>query len=212
MKIKNICNKVIKCNLQCEGIVNNKKKGISSRGVYLEKRKGKNKCIILGLNPGDIGEKQREYYLKHKLSYKSQQRYFEKILKHKRMYFGRARDFVTMLGFRGDILWTNLAKCQSQKGVKQVPMQTLRICIKRFLQKEIKTFKCDTIFAVGNNSYDFCALSFPNHFVIGIPHVSGSHGDFDYLNKKVKANPSKFIKQLKPRKDKNGNYRAIKLR
>ena len=104
-----------------------------------------------------------------------------------------------------------MVKCESSGKNGKIPVQTLRVCIKRFLREEIKSFKCSTIFALGNVAFDFCALSFPNHFIVGIPHPTGSYGDFTKLRKRITVNPNYFIDKISYRKDNNGNYRAIHL-
>jgi hypothetical protein len=115
------------------------------------------------------------------------------------------------LGFDGNILWTDLAKCECLGENGRLPIQTLRVCINRFLRKEIEVFKCSTVFALGNVAFDFCALSFPNHFIVGLPHPSGSFGDFVRLQKSVLSKPNYFINNISKIKDKHGNYRAIHL-
>jgi len=203
--------KLVKCNLNCEGINNNPKEGIIPRGLILEKRNGTNKCIVVGLNPGKCEEKEREYYLTKGIKYESIIGYFFENYLNKRAYFIRTRDLITRLGFDGDILWTDLVKCECLGKNGKIPVQTLRVCINRFLRKEINLFNCSTIFALGNVAFDFCALSFPNHFIVGIPHPTGSYGHFRKLNERISSNLDYFIDKISDRKDNNGNYRAIHL-
>lgn len=66
------------------------------------------------------------------------------------------------------------------------------------------------IFALGNTAFDFCALSFPNHFVAGIPHPK-SRGDFNTLMVKIKTNCEPYKQELSNQKDDNGDYRAVKI-
>lgn len=203
--------KLIKCNLNCEGVNNNPKKGIIPRCLVQENRKGKNNCIVVGLNPGKSKSKERQYYLADGIKFDSFPKYFFESNIYNRPYFKRARDLITQLGFDGNILWTDLAKCECSGKNGRVPIQTLRVCINRFLRKEIGVFKCSTVFALGNVAFDFCALSFPNHFIVGLPHPSGSFGNFSKLKKRVTSNPRRFAKNISEIKDKSGNYRAVHL-
>jgi len=208
--INKLGEKLVKCDLNCEGINNNPKKGIIPRGLIQERRNGKNSCIVVGLNPGKCKIKEREYYLKKGIKFDSLSEYFFENL-YNLPYFKRTRDLITLLGFDGNILWTDLAKCECLGKNGRVPIQTLRVCINKFLRKEIEIFKCSTIFALGNIAFDFCALSFPNHFIVGLPHPSGSYGDFNKLKKRVISNPKYFTDIISKPKDSNGNYRAVHL-
>ena len=69
---------------------------------------------------------------------------------------------------------------------------------------------CDTIFALGKVAFNYCALSFPTHFVVGIPHPTGSFS-FHKLKKYIMANKNEVTKEIENKKDSDGNYRAIHL-
>ncbi len=204
-------NKLVKCDLNCEGINNKPKLGIIPRCLIQEKRNGKNSCIVVGLNPGKCKSKERQYYLAEGIKYDSLLKYFIKSNLKNRPYFKRTRDIITLLGFDGNILWTDLAKCECLGKNGSVPIQTLRVCINRYLRKEIELFKSPTIFALGNIAFNFCALSFPNHFVVGLPHPSGTYGDFNKLKKKIVSREKYFTNHISKIKDSNGNNRAIHL-
>lgn len=164
--LKKLGEELVNCNLNCESINNNPTLGIIPRCLIIENRHGKN-CIVVGLNPGKCKKKERDYYLNRGIKYESLSGYFLESNLKNRPYFKRTRDLITMLGFDGDILWTDLAKCECLGKNGKISIQTLRVCINRFLRKEIKYFKCSTIFALGNVAFDFCALSFPDHFIVG---------------------------------------------
>lgn len=206
--INKIGENLVRCDLKCEGINNNPKRGVIPRCLIQEKRNGKKKCIVVGLNPGKCNAKERKYYLNNGISFVSLAGYFDQI--QNRRYFKEARELITLLGFDGDILWTDLAECECLGKNGEIPIQTLRVCINRFLRKEIDLFKHSTIFALGNVAFNFCALSFPNHFIVGLPHSSGSYGTFSKLKKKVQANKRHFIKCISKAKDHN-KYRAVHL-
>lgn len=209
--IKKLGEELIKCRLNCEGINNNPKLGIIPRCLILEKRQGKKNCIVIGLNPGKCRQEERDYFLEKGLKYDSIPGYFFEKNLNNRAYFKRTRDILTVLGFDGDILWTDLVKCECIGENGTIPIQTMRVCINKFLRQEINIFKSSNIFALGNQVFDFCALSFPNHFIVGIPHPTGSHGDFNDFKKNVLNDPARFIRAIKEEKDGTDNYRAVHL-
>ena len=201
--------KLVRCDMHCDGIKRDPQQGIIPRTLILEPRKGKGTCIMVGLNPGKCNPKERNYFLDNGIKFASIAGFFNSEL-HDRRYFKRMRILVSTLGFKGDILWTNLAKCECSGKNGDVPMQTLRVCINRFLRKEIDVFRSSTIFALGNMAFQFCALSFPEHFIVGIPHPA-SHGDFVNLQKKINANLAPYLAAIAEKRDTDGNYRAIRL-
>lgn len=204
-------NKLVKCNLNCDGIKNNPKQGVIPRCLIVEKQNGKNNCIVVGLNPGKCKEKEKKYYLNKNVKYSAISEYFFESNLHNAPYFKRTRDLISKLNFNGDILWTDLAKCECADKNGRLPIQTLRVCINNYLRKEVEIFKCTTIFALGNVAFNFCALSFPNHFIVGIPHPSGSYGNFSKLKKQIETNPKYFVKKLSFSKDRNKNFLALHL-
>jgi len=84
-------------------------------------------------------------------------------------------------------------------------------CINRFLKKEIELLNNPTIITLGKDSFKYCALSFPDHFIIGIPHPN-ARGDFTNLEKRIEKNKGRFLSQIADAKDNNGNYKALNLK
>ena len=208
--INELGEKLVKCSLNCEGINNNPKLGIIPRGLIQENRNGKNSCIVVGLNPGKCKSEERQRYLMKGIKFDSLSGYFFESNLNNQSHFKRTRDLITLLGFDGNILWTDLVKCECSGKNGRVPIQTLRVCINRFLRKETELFKYSTIFALGNVAFDFCALSFSNHFIVGLPHPC-SFGNFNKLKKRVISNPKHFTNNISETKDSYGNYRAVHL-
>jgi hypothetical protein len=207
-KLKELGEKLVNCDLHCDGITNDRDKYIIPRCLNLEKQKGGKTCIVIGLNPGKCKENERNYYCKNGIKYNSIIGYFNIKVKNMPLY-NRTRELIKLFGYDGDILWTDLAKCECSE--KTVPIQTLRTCISIFLRQEINLFRCDTIFALGTVAFNYCALSFPYHFIVGMPHPTGSHGNFIELNKKIISNINYYVKVIEDKKDDEGNYRAIHL-
>jgi len=211
-KIIKIGKALNRCSFNCEGIINNPKKGIIPRCLYYEERDKNGKgAIVIGLNPGESSPSERNYYLDNNSSYQAGIDYWEKKIQNF-AYYKKARELITTLGFTGDIVWSDLAKCESAGNRGEVPVQTLRICIDRFLEKEIKSLpKNFTIITLGNEPFKFCALRFPKRFVLGLPHPTGAYGTYSQLRRNVNKNRRKYINLIKRRKDENNYYKAIKI-
>lgn len=200
------------CRHQCEGVANEPEKGIIPRClIYEERKKDAPGSIVVGINPGKCSEKERQYYIDHGKNYKSFVDYWnEKVCNL--AYYKKSRELITMLGFEGDMLWTDLAKCECKGENGLVPVQTLRICIDRFLEKEITILPDDfTIIALGNIAFDFCALRFSKRFVIGLPHPTGAYGTFKRLKDNILENREKYLAEIARKKDDNNYCRAIKI-
>jgi uracil-DNA glycosylase len=214
MDIDLLGKKLALCNENCDGICNDRKKGILPRCLFLEKRDGDNGAIIVGLNPGSADEKEKKFYMEYDGNnlYDAVKKYsLEAIKDH--LYYRKIRKVLDALGFKGDIIWTELVKCQSlvnkSKKKVEIPVQTFRVCINKYLKQEIKEFPKYAIFAIGNKAFEYCSLSFPDHFIVGIPHPA-AHGDLiGKLANNIEAGRNKYIKLLKKRKSCNA---VIKLK
>jgi len=120
--------KLVKCNLNCDGINNKPKAGIIPRGLILDARKGAKICVVVGLNPFEGKKDERDYYRNKGIKYSSISGYFQDSnLKNKR-YYKRTKEMITSLGFDGDILWTDLVKCELKSKKDKLPLSTLRVC------------------------------------------------------------------------------------
>ena len=210
MNIDIIGKKLVNCEYHCAGVTNNPAEGILPRCLIFEDRPGVKGSIVVGLNPGKAKKPEKKFYLKNKNTYNAVKKYWDVKVKHIK-YYSQLREILSTLGFNGPILWTDLAKCQCSDEYRYVPIQSMRICINKYLRKEIGLFPKYTIFGVGNTSFEFCALSFPKHFVIGIPHPTGSYGNFSRLMKNINENKQKYIERIENRKDRNGKYMALKI-
>lgn len=210
-QLNKIGNNFVRCSLQCEGVVNKPSSGIIPRGLIYEKRDPNKPCVVVvGINPGKSEKEQRKFYLKNKNSYQSVVDLWAK-KNNSWQYYKKSRALFDDLGLSGDIIWTDLAKCECSGKNGEVPTQTLRICIDRFLQKEIETIsKKFIIIALGNTSFNFCALRFPKYFVIGLPHPS-AYGHWKKLKDNIKKDKAKHIKEINTQKDKHDYPRAVKL-
>jgi hypothetical protein len=143
--------------------------------------------VVLGINPGPIRKKEVEFYKTNNQTYSNLLLCWQKHIKNLR-YYSTLRDLVNIFGFNGPILWTELAKCQSLKG-KSPPLQTFRNCTHKFLYHELELVPLDwQLIAVGRRAFEAAAYMYPGRKVIGVPHPTGSHGNFktfmEELNRK----------------------------
>ncbi|MDH7516919.1 MAG: hypothetical protein QHH19_01015 [Candidatus Thermoplasmatota archaeon] len=210
LEIDDIGKRLVGCKYHCEGVTNKPREGILPRCLIFEHRKGKNGSVVVGLNPGKAKKREQEFYLDHNNTYESVKKYWDDKVKNLK-YYSNLRELISMLGFDGPIVWTDLAKCQSSHKNGVVPIQTMRTCIDTYLRREIELFPSYTIFGVGNIAFEFCALSFPEHFVVGIPHPTGSYGNFSRLIKNINRNKKEYLKKISDKKDKNKRYKALKI-
>jgi len=210
MNITDLGEKLVNCDFTCEGIVNNPSEGIPPRCLIFEERPGKKGAIIVGLNPGKAKIKEKNYYIDKGASYQIIVDYWDVKISNLK-YYSNLRALLNKFEIDGPILWSDLVKCQCSKKNGVIPIQTMRNCINKFLRKEIELFPDYTIVGVGNNAFEFCALSFPEHFVIGVPHPTGSYGNFSRLMKNIDKDRDKYLDILSNKFDKNEILNAIKI-
>lgn len=216
MSINEIGQSLVECRLNCDGIENNPKERILPRCLILEDPKGLGtpQCIIVGINPGHSRKRERKYYKENELSYNTTKEYFERKIS-KLKYFKILRNFAKEIGLGESILWTDLCKCENKIKESLPPLQTFRTCIKKFLKKELEVFPNIPIIAVGNQSFNALCYMYPDRFIIGIPHPTGTKNTlFNQLfeNNDIYGELKKeYKKRLKNRKDRNGNPKCIRL-
>ncbi len=152
---------------------------------------GKPECIIVGINPGNAREKEIQY-VRENPTYEEWVNYWHKNFRNIK-YYKDSREFVKeFLEFKESIpiLWTELCKCEkSRKKRKALPISTLVTCMKRFLDREISLAdeffgKGIPIIALGRRTFEALCFRYPDHFIIGVPHPTGSYGHFKTLIKK----------------------------
>jgi hypothetical protein len=210
MSMEKLGEKLVNCDFSCEGVVNNHDGGIPPRCLIFEKRTGRKGAVVIGLNPGKAKKKEMKYYIDNGISYKTIVDYWDAKIKHLK-YYSHLRALLNKFKIDGSILWSDLVKCQCADENGVIPIQTMRNCINRFLRKEIKMHPDYIIIAVGNRAFEFCALSFPEHLVIGVPHPTGSYGNFSRLMKNIDEYNDKYLDILSNTIDKNGRYNALKI-
>jgi len=192
--INGIGRKLIHCKNGCSGVICNPKKGIIPRCLYFEcaNRTQNQGVVIIGINPGNSGPDTLSHWRNNKIGYNALVKWWKE--NSSKAYYEPLRRFADNAGFKGPILWTELAKCEG----KSPPIQTLRTCANKYLVKEIAVIpKKWSIIAVGKEAFKSTAYLFPNRAVIGIPHPTGSHGHFSSLFKFKVRLRTRYKKALK---------------
>jgi hypothetical protein len=127
---------MLKCDKHCDDVDFKKEEGKIPRCLFPEfDRKGKNCCVVVGLNPGKTSGTEKEQF-KNCTKYKDVFDYWNNNVKWSNRYYKRLRYFLEKVGFDGHILWTELVKCE--KNDKGLSNQTIRTCITKFLLEELK--------------------------------------------------------------------------
>jgi hypothetical protein len=183
LKIYEIGQQMVSCSNKCNGIVCSLKEGVLPRCLILEidGRTQARGSVIVGINPGHSKPPERNYYIKNGQSYDKVVEYWNASIRN-RKYYSWLRLLVDQLDFTGPILWTELIKCENMQGVRIPPLQTFRTCTRTYLSTELKLISNEwPLIAVGGEVYKALAYRFPSHIVIGIPHPTGSYGQFSSL-------------------------------
>jgi len=212
-RIARIGKELVCCKKRCRGIKNRPREGILPRCLILETTKQEEPItsIIVGINPGQSKQKEREWFVREGANYDAEIEYWNAKAR-KLSYHRRLRDLTKQLGYKRGILWTELVKCESEEKGREPPLQTFRVCIKNYLERELKLVSNKVpIIAVGNKAFEALSYRFPDRLIIGVPHPTGSRGNFRKLfGKKLKIK-MRFLKLAKETKDKEGNWNSIKL-
>lgn len=182
-KIKCIGKDLVICENFCEGILNEPKKGVLPRCLFLEIDKrniDSNGVVFVGINPGKTKNNEDQFYINNGVNYESLVTYWNKRIK-KVSYYQRLKNLATQLGFDGPILWTELVKCENSSG-NLPPLQTFRTCTNKYLRRELLSIPEEWfIFAIGRETYTALSYLYPERTIIGVPHPTNSRGNFRWL-------------------------------
>jgi len=183
--INEIGQRMVACNYHCAGIALDTHKGILPRCLILEieGRKGSKGSVVVGINPGRSRPDEREFYRSNGQTYEQVMAYWQERVGYLHRYYTKLRTLVGQLGFEGPILWTELVKCENTSSKSgQPPLQTFRTCTRTYLSTELQVVPDEwPLIAIGTESFKALAYMFASRAVIGIPHPTGSHGQFSSL-------------------------------
>ncbi len=196
-RIHGIGRSLVRCTNSCVGITNDRLSGILPRCLYFERdgRSESDGCVMVGLNPGGSDEKEQEYFKRYGTTYSAWLEFWNKN-NHRFPYHTKLRKMADQLELYGPILWTELAKCESSDNCLP-PLQTFRVCAGLYLRKELEVIPEEwPIFAVGKETYKALLYLFPTRAVIGVPHPTGSWGNFQRLFEKNSGRLLKPVQAL----------------
>ncbi|HTE42221.1 MAG TPA: hypothetical protein VK629_15450 [Steroidobacteraceae bacterium] len=180
LKLRDIGEDIVRCTDRCSGIACDQAKGIFPRGLILEAEEAHGRgAMIVGMNLGRSDENERAYYCENGAAYDSLLAYWS--LRARLLpYYTKARALVRATGVLGPLLWSDVAKCENALAAStSPPLQTLRHCSRRFLQRELAIVPPDwPIFALGLDAYNALAYMIPTRSIIGVPHPTGAYGPF----------------------------------
>jgi len=199
--VHKIGSEMLKCTKYCPGILLDPENGVLPRCLVFENdgrgdiRKG---CIIIGINPGHSSKYEREFYREKGKGYNGILNYWKNPNSKRRpiserSYYKSLRRLADEFGLTGPILWTELVKCEKIKGVRSIPLQTYRTCIRYYLNKELSLAPENwPVIAASRRVYNALAYMYPKGNIIGVPHPTGP-----YANKYFKHLFYKNTKLLK---------------
>jgi hypothetical protein len=200
--INTIGSELVNCSnkLVCQGINFNPEKGVFPRCLYLEtdgRDLDKQGCVIIGLNPGTILDKEEGNGVgireKNKFSslikfkdltleqdreslFQEQNKFFNEDIKNNVVYYRRIKAIINFLEIKGPILWTELVKCECPKSSDGLIKSTVYNCATKYLFKELEMVPKEwPIFAIGDETYRYLLLR-ESIKLIGLPHASQMYG------------------------------------
>jgi hypothetical protein len=170
---------LVGCNDCCAGVWCDQSQGIVPRTLFLDRPDANGRgCFAIGLNPGRSKPNERAFFRQAEVT-------FARVNEYRRSiddipYVKRARTVIDLLGLRGPIIWSNLAKCENAEGQDDLPpVQTMRHCSGRFLRRELEVAPRDwAVLAIGRDAFLALAYLVPKRAVIGIPHTTGAFQAF----------------------------------
>ena len=157
---------------------------------------------MIGINPGLSSEPERRFYRERGPTYKAVVEYWKKNI-CARPYYKRLRAFADEVGLGRSILWTELVKCESKKRTN-LSVQTIRADIHRYLFREIKNIPDNwPLIGAGTRAYEILSFSFPERTIIGLPHPTGSFGQYTRLmkNGRLKTEAQRIVMDVLKKSD-----------
>jgi len=190
---------IARCQRACDGVEWRSARGHLPRGLWLdiEDGEGDGNVIIVGQNPGQPSREESEIYTTRASSSAEDQvtamnEFVASEVLPRHRYYKLMRNAARELGFKGRVLWTDLAKCSAADNGK-LPVhehqQTYSRCMNAWLRTELARFPPWPVLAAGRATLDALWPLLPERLLIGVPHPTGSYGGFDRLFLKNKLAP-----------------------
>jgi hypothetical protein len=190
-RLRAISEDVYRCTRGCPGIVCRPADGMRPRGPLIQLRTSLSgvPTLIVGLNPGRPAEAERTE-LRTAASHEDWRVWCAENLFEKNDYTKRLTALAADIGAEGDLVWTNVAKCETPEGRRGVPFETQRQCASNFLVRELAaTPKESLVIAAGKDA--FVALNYLalERIVVGVPHPTGASPQYHRLLAERKLRP-----------------------
>jgi hypothetical protein len=187
---------IARCQRTCDDVDWRPAEGHLPRGLWLdiEAGEGDGDVIIVGQNPGQPLPQESKIY-KARASSSAEDLVTamnafvasEVLPKHK--YYKLMRNAARELGFKGRILWTDLAKCSAPDG-RKLPVHehlpTYSRCMNAWLRNEVAKVPEWPVLAAGRATFDALWPLLPERLLVGVPHPTGSRGAFARLFREKK--------------------------
>ena len=181
--ITQIGQQVVRCTEACAGVVHDAAAGILPRCPIIERAECRERgCLVVATHPCRSKPQEQACYREKGPSYEVVTAYWQQNV-DQIAYYKSLRQLFDLVSLTGPIIWSNLAKCENSSEVKgSIPLQTLRVCARHFLWKELEVTPQDwPAFGLGREAFKALAYLEPTRTVIGIPHPTGSSGQFREL-------------------------------
>jgi hypothetical protein len=204
--------------------------GIIPRCLYLERREANQPgAIIIGANPSKAPSEREAIgnaLIDRENGYKRWVKNFEEYVLNSYCYFTGGRGLAEAAGIKGDILWTEIYKCENiirskkskeeKSGEDGKPhsqngsfhLQVAETCTERHLLGELKFFHNShdiyTIFALGHKTFEFLSEKYNNceewkpylSNLIGVYHPSGAYSRGYFEDLFVPRKDYKFLSSI----------------
>ena len=155
--------------------------------LWEQKDSTKTGAAIIGINPGQLKDKEKKHYKKWDKTQGSLYQAFITLWNSvedtkKVPFYRRLKMLLRDLPIEGSILWGELAHCQNKIAGINPSNQTRGICSNNHLFPLLNDLPSDwPIIAVGKEVFNTLSVIYYDRLVIGVPHVTGSRGHFNRL-------------------------------
>lgn len=177
--------------------------GVIPRCLYLQRRiKDASAAVVVGANPGILKTREQMAIVGSGNAsrtdlYANWIRQFEAKFLNEYRYFTQPRALLDGLGIAGDILWTEIYKCENYSSIADFHCRPAVVCSDKFLENELRYMSQNydnyLVLACGGNAYHFLRNEFWNNpsrrslipRLVGTYHPSGgwSRGKFNSMFK-----------------------------
>lgn len=181
---------LVGCKQGCFGVqARDPANGHVPRIIHLERRDDTAKgAIVLGMNPGNPTRGEAKAVRDNagrgdEGIAAALYTHFENEILHDNRYYKEVRRALGVLALDGSLLWTESVKCSSDGSLNlSAAPGTFGVCFTKWLIKELDAVPPGwPVVALGKDAFITAGLMVPHRRVLGLPHPTGSRGDFARL-------------------------------